>query len=302
MSQFTLYLATVATSVNEYSVQISDTSPVDLAQAAIRASSEVKYSPIMPAYLSPRPEPNPHLVPADFKSVTLVFSSCPYRTLGVIRPLLREDELRRVYFTLGLASIAFIDFPMDRVVQLGELINTFPLEHWPVENGKVNVVNIIAKFGPKSESSGKDPLLVPTSAHPELRVYTEQISASMQSLWANYEIYFPEERETLRQIAAQARTLIQHYSDLQNVSNKAGGELENQKKLNAIRGGLVEIGGWLQPDTLCNLSNQAVGEITFSATLVSRNFRPCSNQWIYLILAKRRMPRFLRDASLPGRR
>ena len=83
-------------------------------------------------------------------------------------------------------------------------------------------------------------MLLPSAEVMELSIYIEQISASIGCLWASYGIYFPTERNTLRQIAIQANGLIQLYGTLQKDPKNADTILV-QKKKNAIISALVEI-------------------------------------------------------------
>ena len=239
MSSFTRYLATIAIGVGEYTIQISDSSPVDLAKSAIQDSFELRYSPILPAFLVPGQDPPS--TPVLIESVTLLFSNFPYQTLGSLRPHLLPEELGGVYFTLGLASLVLVNFNAERVAQLANVIGEIPIEHWPVKNGKVTAESIATKL-PLRKNSAKTPTIqLPSSPHPELKVYTEQIAASLQALWASYGIYFPEERETLLQIAIQTQSLIQLFSDVHKAIAAASGDLLIQKKSNAITAALVEI-------------------------------------------------------------
>jgi hypothetical protein len=193
MASFTRYLATLAVGLNRHEVLVSDSSPIDLAQSAIRDSLELRYSPIMVAYLIPNEEPP--ALPSRIETVTLVFSNCPHKTLAQLRPLLNSDELRGVHFTIGLASLVFLNFSLERLAQIEEVIGQFPLEHWPIKNGKVDFALIVAREPKRANKSDEASIQLPSSPNLELRVYTEQICASLQSLWANYGIYFPEERD-----------------------------------------------------------------------------------------------------------
>ncbi|HXQ36123.1 MAG TPA: hypothetical protein VN843_19065, partial [Anaerolineales bacterium] len=72
---------------------------------------------------------------------------------------------------------------------------------------------------------------------PAIDVYIEQISASITSLWAYYTIYFPEERNTLRQILTISQRLVQLRQDLLTREPT----ITRVRQENAIISGLVEL-------------------------------------------------------------
>jgi hypothetical protein len=239
MGNYTRYLATFATAINEYEVQVSSSSPTILSQNAIRNSQDVKYSPILPAYLIPRQEPSK--IPKTLDSVALLFANAPYTSLGTLKPSLTDTEPEGIYFTVGLASIVLLNFTYERAIQLSQIASDCLVEYWPLKAGKLHLQSIRLKLPEAKQRTPIQELLLPLSDDPELRVYIEQISASLASLSASYGVYFPDELDTLRQIAIQTVSLIRIHTELQSSLGDATEALALQKKLNAIRAALVEI-------------------------------------------------------------
>ena len=238
MASYTRYLTTTAKAVNEFTVQISDSSPIAIAQDAIRNSCEVKYSPIMPAILTPQEGPPP--VPTKLESVALLFANSPYKTLGILKTHLFANERSGIYFTEGLASIIFLNFTIKRTKQLHKIGGGCPLEYWPLKDGKLDA-RIIFELLPSKQAGAPNDIILPSTDNAELKVYVEQISSSLQSLWASYGIYFPDERDTLRQIVILADNLVQQHGRLQGGVGRTDGGIACQKKANAIISALVEI-------------------------------------------------------------
>jgi len=238
MASYTRYLATTAKAVNEFTVQISD-SPITIVRSAIRSSSEIRYSPIMPAFLTPgKVAPK---VPTNLKSVALLFVNTPYKVLGNLKGCLGASERSGVYFTEGLASIIFLNFNLKRTKELCKIAGNCPLEYWPLKVGKLNARNIVVQFPRSTKHGVPSNINLPSSDNPELSVYIEQISASLGSLWASYGIYHPAEIETLRQIAILANNLIQLHGQIDGKTGNVHNDLSRQKKRNAIISAIVEV-------------------------------------------------------------
>ncbi len=191
----------------------------------------------MPAFLTPGKDTPSQ--PVSLDSITLVYCRNPYQTLGKLRPCCDPRELDNVYFTMGLASIALLNFDLDRISGLNQILAPAPFELWPIKDGHLDANKIHFRIPPKHAESST--IELPSSSHPELKVYTEQICASLQCLWANYGLYFSEERNTLRQIARQACSLIERHTQIQKETSSAGDNLLGPKKANAIKAALVEI-------------------------------------------------------------
>jgi len=234
----TRYLAVTAVAVNEFAVQLFDSPPVLAVPKAISASHEIRYSPIMAAFLAPGKDPPQS--PRNLKTVTLLYADLPYKILGIIKGRLRDNERTRVYFTEGLASIVLLNFSLEQVRTLRKFASNCPLEHWPLKAGKLNICDIYSECSPSTQPSKTRNVFLPTTRVQELSVYVEQMSASIACLCASYGRYFPSEEETLRQIAIQATGLIRQYEVLQNPAN-SNGDLYSQKKRNALISALVEL-------------------------------------------------------------
>ena len=242
MDSYTRYLATTATAANEFKVQLFNSLATGIANGLAHCSSERRYSPIMPAFLTPEKGPPP--IPKRLESVGLLFANSPYKTLGNLRGHLRPAEQIRVYFTEGLASIVLLDFAIERMQKVRELAGGRPFEFWPLKNGKLDALKIIIEIPRVRKQPLPKGIQLALSENAELSVYVEQISASLMSLWASYGIYFPSERKTLPQIATLTNNLIRQHARLQGNAATDDG-LCRQKKKNAIVSALVEISGAL---------------------------------------------------------
>jgi hypothetical protein len=157
-----------------------------------------------------------------------------------LKPLLSAGELSNVYFTIGLASLVLVNFEPKRLSDLAEALAEFSSEYWPIKSGKLLATAIVTNAVPARSDAPYD-IQVPPAIDAELKVYTEQIAASLRSLWVSYGLYFPDERETLRQISKQAQEFISLYSEVHRNIATGSGSLSDQKKSNAITSALVEI-------------------------------------------------------------
>lgn len=239
----TRYLAITEVGPSDYIVEISKSPPVTSAGRDAKYSRETRYSPILPAYLIPRK--GPPASPATLKSVALLFANCPYKILGTFRSQLSPSERPLVYFTLGLASIIFLNFSPERIKALRRIAGDCPLEYWPLRNGKLRQGNISFELSRRVRDASSTGLGLPASDNPELSVYIEQIAASMASLQARYEIYFPEELETLRQISKHVTALIKLFHQVQESRNELPHRLSIHKDRHAIIAALVDISATL---------------------------------------------------------
>src|SRR5688572_24877543 len=111
MASQTRYLAVTASSPAEYTVQLTE-SPAEIAQNAIRDSADMRYSTIMPAFLSPEGEIVS--LPQNIVAVASFFHNAPHKALGALKPILREEELKAVCFTEGLASVVAFNVTPER--------------------------------------------------------------------------------------------------------------------------------------------------------------------------------------------
>src|SRR5215213_1205107 len=107
MPSFTHYLTAITEGVANFSVCVTDSPPGELAQTAIRKSRDLRYSPIMLAFLSPGELPPQ--IPPVLTSVAFLFSPSPYRALVALKPHLAHEELLSTYFSEGLPSIVLLN-------------------------------------------------------------------------------------------------------------------------------------------------------------------------------------------------
>lgn len=234
---YTGYLSTRAVGVLKFCIRLQNSPP--LADLPANFSSEIRYSPILPAFLSP--DKGPPKLPQKATSIALLFCLRPYRALGNIRGYLHSDERKRVYFTEGLASIVLVNFKIERAREIREICDNCPLEFWPLEGGMLDSRDIVIDFPNQKGTRKAIELDLPLTKNPELSVYVEQITASLASLWASYEIYFPSEQETLVQLAIHTKNLIKLYHKISGGSSENFNKLTERKKLNAIISALVEV-------------------------------------------------------------
>jgi hypothetical protein len=235
---YTRYLTVSATTAVEFTVQLSATSPISIAQAAVRKSCELRYSPVMPAFLAPGE--GPPALPLTIDSIAFLFANAPYKALGLLKPQLTAEELTRTFFTEGLASILFVNCSCERARELIQVIGTCALEFWPIRNGILDVRGIVTEMA-QALHGDTDVLELPTGEEPEISVYVEQIAASASSLWASYSIYYPEEKKTLHEVSRITRSLVEQYRATRSESPSSETSLVRQKKANAIVSALVEL-------------------------------------------------------------
>src|SRR5437868_5089770 len=103
MGQFTHYLAVRELALSKFKVTIEPTTPLGALKDAVSQSTDLRYSPILQAYLTPGQAPA--VPPVSPRNIAFFFSERPYQELGKLRPILSAGELRQVFFTQGLASI-----------------------------------------------------------------------------------------------------------------------------------------------------------------------------------------------------
>ena len=145
MSAFTRYLTATGRSAKKFSVNIEGSSLIEIAQATIHSALDLRYSPILPAYLMPGF--NPPEIPKSIQSIAFLFARSPYKVLGRMKSLLTPHELIATYFTEGLASILILDVSIERGRELQELFGKCPLEHWTIQNGILELANVHTEFG-----------------------------------------------------------------------------------------------------------------------------------------------------------
>ena len=234
-SPYARRLVVAAAAGSEFIVQITGSTPMVILNDAVRDSCDIKYSPVMPAFLFPGE--GPPEIPQHVDSIAFFFANAPYRALGLLKPHLKSTEASQVYFTEGLASLLLLNCTHERGSELRAIIGDCPFEYWPLQANKLNVSNIIVSI-PSSDSEEEPSMVLPSSDDPELKVYVEQISASLVALWAAYRLYFPEERDSLRQLAVTATALVHQHGENSARDKRS---LAGQKNANAIVAALVEL-------------------------------------------------------------
>jgi hypothetical protein len=239
---YTQYLTARRTNATNFTVKLQTAHPNTFLQAALSASEELKYSPIMPAFLTQGVEPTPP--PQRVFSITFLFHYSPYRALSQLKRKLKKGELQHVYFTEGLASILILNLSLGRAKVIRKIIGICPLEYWPLTEASLNTSRIVIK--PVAPPSPQDTVKLPSCPVPELGVYVEQISSSITSLWESYGQYLPSERQTLKLLVLVTNKLVKQYSGITAsiVGNKPE-NLTHQRKANSIVSALVELSATL---------------------------------------------------------
>lgn len=240
MGQYTRYLSATQESAIRFAVQITAKSPIEMLADALRKSADVRYSPILPAYLIPGEVPSPPSAP---RSISFFFAPRPYQALGRLKPELFADERDRVYFTQGLASILTLDMDIARSRALLDQIPSSHFEHWTLEDGRLDVRSVVSEqlMKPAVEIF---PITLATTDIPELAVYVEQIAASVTTLWHFYGIHLPEERATLIALSKVLEQLILAYTHSAPTDSST-----TVQRQNAIVSALVELSAALSYST-----------------------------------------------------
>lgn len=234
MGAYTYFLTVADEPPDKFQIGISANSALPAIKDALRKSSNLRYSPILPAYLIPGE--NPTGPPNPIRSVALFFSPHPYQALGRIKPGLRESERQAVFFTQGLASILLFNADFERASALKAEISCAHLEFWTISDG------LLARDGIRylqDPSAPADPFVldIDSTGHPELDVYVEQISASICTLWSFYSVHLPSECNTLRRIFEFVRRIVHQRLSLASETPS----LAVLRRQNAIASALVEL-------------------------------------------------------------
>ena len=240
---YTRYLTAHRAGAEKFIVRILASTPISILQPALNDSLELRYSPIMPAFLVP--DSHPPAAPDVISSIAFFFHSSPYKALGLLKSTLTREELPLTYFTEGLASILILNLSRERVKELRTVIGNCPVEEWHLTSeGELPTSNIFFEMSP--ETTVSDPVVLPITAEPELSVYVEQIGASIGSLWAAYSRYLPEEIATLRQLIIITKSLLDQYAVVTKcIVGENPDNLVHQRKANAIVSALVELSATL---------------------------------------------------------
>jgi len=126
MSRFTYYLILTEEAPARFKVKIEPDVPLVTLHSAMESAADVRYSPILPAYLVPN-EPPP-LPPSTPNTLVFLFAARPYQALEKLKPDLTLPELEATFFTEGLASIVILNSSFERALALKET-------HWLFDYG-----------------------------------------------------------------------------------------------------------------------------------------------------------------------
>jgi hypothetical protein len=234
MGTHTRYLVLHEESREQFRVRAIADGALSAITDALQRCLDLRYSPILPAYLIPDEEPPPP--PGTLHSVAFFFARNPYQALGQLRTSLSQAERERIFFTQGLASLIMLNCDADQARRIKEDIACLQAEHWQLQDGVLATTGVtyLHDTAPPTEGMVFD---LASGGSPELDVYVEQLAASISSLWFFHGTYFPEERTTMIRILAFAKRIIQQHRDL-GVGTPT---LKTLKQQNAIVSALVEL-------------------------------------------------------------
>src|SRR6266850_4345678 len=107
MGRYTRYLMVHEESRDRFRVAVTADTPLPAITAALQHAADLRYSPILPAYLTPGEEPP--APPPTLRSIAFFLARHPYRALGILKPSLSQAQRQQVFFTEGLASVVMLD-------------------------------------------------------------------------------------------------------------------------------------------------------------------------------------------------
>jgi hypothetical protein len=232
MGRFTYYLILTEEAPAQFKVKIESDVPLVTLHSAMESQADVRYSPILPAYLVPNE--TPPSPPSTPNTIAFLFAARPYQALGRLKPDLTLAEIEATFFTEGLASIIILNCGLERALALKALIGCSTVEFWSVRDGRLETPSVHSDPQPRTENV---PPALEATRDDVLDVYIEQISASVTTLWTSYGVYFPEERPTLIRILQLTKDLIARHIEL----SKDKASIVKLRQSNAIISALVEI-------------------------------------------------------------
>lgn len=239
MLNLTRYLSVHSDDSIQWSVSVADQSPLVLLQNALGYSGQIRYSPILPAYLVPNQ--GPPAPPQKLTSIAFFFSRSPYVALGRMKPELEREELDAVHFTQGLASIVCLNCSLERARQMLEHMDLKSLEYWPLNDGIINVHSIVIDSAPPLPASPQSVAIAVDPAG-DIAVHVEQILASLVTLRRSYAIYNPAELRTIDCAIRLTQQLVrQHEVVIAKVTDATDRSIANQRRCNSIVSALAEI-------------------------------------------------------------
>lgn len=232
MSRFTHYLVLTEDLPTRYRVKIEANTPLVALHESMKSAVDVRYSPILPAYLVPdETPPSPPSIPT---TIAFFFATRPYQALGRIKPDLTLSELEATFFTEGLASIVMLNCTLERALIVKLLIGCSAMEFWSIRDGQLAAPEFHLEPQPRAVSV---PPALSSVGDDVLDVYIEQIAASFATLWVSYGAYFPEERLTLVRISQLTKELIARHIEVSTDKTS----IAKLQQSNAIISALVEI-------------------------------------------------------------
>ena len=235
MGRYTQYLTVCEESPDRFRVSITPHSPLPAIKAALAHSCDLRYSPILPAYLTPDEEPpSPSASPS---SLAFFFAPNPYQVLGKMKPGLNAEERHNIFFTEGLASIVVLGFDAERIGHLKTEIDCSSVEIWSPKDGILTPRDVTFVQDTANLPTGSIPFDFTASGSAEIDVYVEQMSASIATLWHFYRLYLPSECTTLQRVILLVKSLVEQYLKLATGSRS----LTTLKQQNAITSALVEL-------------------------------------------------------------
>ena len=235
MGSYTRYLMAHEESRDRFRVAVTSDTPLPAITNALQHAADLRYSPILPAYLTPAEEP-PAPPPPTLRCIAFFFARSPYRALGMLKPSLSQAQRQQVFFTEGLASIVMLDCDADQAQRVQQEIACSRYELWSLQDGTL-ATSDISYFHQNEAVLDGMPFDLALTGLPEIDVYVEQISASFTSLWSFYSRYWPEERATLTRSLAFAKRLVQQHTALMSAPQT----MTTLKQRNAIIAALVEL-------------------------------------------------------------
>ena len=230
MGTFTHYL-TVREEQSQFRVTVERATPLEAIREALDHALDLRYSPILPAYLSPGAVP---AAPPVLEAITFYFARRPYQVLGRLRPELTQNERDCVFFTEGLASILVVNATAARSAKLRDEVGC-DMEHWTLRDGVLNRDEIMIHRA--AVNSAGLTLNLSATGDDTIDVYVEQIAASITTLWSFYNAYLPSECHTLSQLLELTRQLVSRHALLRT----GDPTMETLRQRNAIVSALVEL-------------------------------------------------------------
>lgn len=234
MGTHTRYLVVHEEARDTFHVRVITDDVLSALKDALQRGIDLRYSPILPAYLTPNEAPPP---PPELHSIGFFFARSPYHALGHLKPELSQPEREKVFFTQGLASIVILNCSVEEAKRCKERIACPEVEHWQLQDGRLDTASGITYLQDPPPTPAGTLLDLTANGSPALDIYAEQLAASITTLWSFHGAYFPEERTTLTRILELTKRIMQQYRELDSGTKT----LKTLKQQNAIISALVEL-------------------------------------------------------------